>query len=639
MSQPRPRTRGAPGTPPPPPPPGGDADPPPVSPRTARRRALEELRETAEAHVTNDPTVDVTFPPDVSNLHTLSDFEVTCVIITFMRYCGHPDRGPLARALSVLEVIRNGNVGGSASPQPIGRDAVELARDRLATVDVYALQDPPGLADRIAPSLIADLGRLGERINYTLQRLQLVSDALGRGGAHGNDGGGGGSNGGSHQRERYAAAALKPGYGDAYHGPTAQPPVDVFEWLCSVDATFEAANASATVPLTDAAKIAHVMSLLRGAVLLDFKQTFEVARQRHHSINTWALYDDTVYDFTAFFVDIHTTLDEREKAFADYVATKSKGYYADPGTIARVLIRKRARVGGGSSTPSHLRIAPGALLNDYLKMLPAEMVNKVFNDVTFSRLNAGDTTAAPPPNLMPGTVQATLAVPLPHDANADRSVFMAINRAVEVSMTAYKAAVSATSATSSSRRPAGLHALIPDAGEPAAPSPPVTLAPTAHVQPWDPRLARIEAAINALTAAAGGGEMEMSTGDATSTAAGTEEAVFASLAQRNYNATKRRETNGNGKPKVPMRCYKCGEIGHGWRDCPKPGNDWVTPFRRFQRRMPPARNNEIAVAKNYVNRNGTLAAIDLFTDDDDDMVDDDEIVYSTTTSGELFYIR
>ena len=52
MSQPRPRTRGAPGTPPPPPPPGGDADPPPVSPRTARRRALEELRETAEAWVT-----------------------------------------------------------------------------------------------------------------------------------------------------------------------------------------------------------------------------------------------------------------------------------------------------------------------------------------------------------------------------------------------------------------------------------------------------------------------------------------------------------------------------------------------------------------------------------------------------------
>ena len=41
--------------------------------------------------------------------------------------------------------------------------------------------------------------------------------------------------------------------------------------------------------------------------------------------------------------------------------------------------------------------------------------------------------------------------------------------------------------------------------------------------------------------------------------------------------------------KKPLQCYRCGGWGHGWRECPSPGNiDW----RRLQRDEPPPEGKE-----------------------------------------------
>jgi hypothetical protein len=585
-----------------------------------------------EADLINNSAVDFSFAPADVDAEIATDAECTQFIIHMIRYMGNPARGPLGR---VLEHFRVGSMIIATA------DDINLLRDRLLAVDIFGIID--AFAEKVAPSLIVDLQHMAERVNYALQRLQrdaeMYASTVGAGGQQPGDR--------STARQTHASRALKPGVGEAYHGPSAQPPVNVFEWLCAVDATFEAANASADVPLTDATKTAHVVSLLRGACLLDFKALYAVAHTQHPSIQRWALYDDGIYDFTAFFIDVHTTLDEREKTYSEYKIAKSKGYHADPGTLARGLLRLRNRIGVGPSTPSHLRIAPGALLSDFLAMLPAEMVLKIFNDVTFATLNSGKDVAVTTAH-MTTAMQTTLAAPLPHDADSDALVFKAFNRAVEVAMTAYKAALSATSAAtaSSGARRAGLHALIPgaDTCNPCAED-----ADDADRDDIAGRLLHIEEAIRALSAgkhdSRGGGGRRLTALDAMIDGEHPDAAMFASLAQRNYNAMKRREIaaiNNGGTPEVrtDVRCYKCGKPGHMWRKCPEPGDNFVTPFRRFQQRrgMQPAKD-EITIAKNYVNRRGNLMAINLF-DDDDDMVevDDDEIIYSTTTTGELFWI-
>ena len=595
---------------------------PPPPPNRDNRRRLEGLRATVEARIIEDVTADFGAMPVFDDTIDTDDNHIDFAL-RFLRHMQDP-RGPVGHVVEFL----------TAPYYPtLDAPALTVLADRLTNTDVFSVLDRH--VNRLPPSLVNDLRAVAERANYLTNRLLMdARRAATRTGGDGEDLRADTAHTRTPStRPRDAASALKPGVGESYHGPAAQPPVDVWEYLVAVDAKFDAADAAADIPLNDATKVAHVISLLRGTVLLDFKNAFKTARLSHPDVNKWALHDDALYDFTAFFIDFNTTLDERERAHADYVATKRKGYFTDPGTLARALVRKRSRVGNGKATPSHLRIAAGALLNDYLAMLPPEMVVKIFNDTRFQALNTGsdpDVAGATAASVFPSAV----AVLTPNDAPSDKLVIMAFNRAVDIAMVAYKAAISASSAAAPTPRRAALHAFLPadshvledraataDADD-AAPPPPLA----AH-------LAAIESRLAALCESRGGGESVVcpSVDDKDDTA------VLASLAQRNYNAVRRQELRSPQAPRPPMKCYKCGKEGHAWRQCPEPGNNFVTPLRRFRQRrgMSPS-NDNLTIAKNYVNRNGTLMAIDI--DDDDAGLDEDDIVYSSTTAGELFVV-
>ena len=315
----------------------------------------EALRAEVEASLIANPDVIFDIPP----LLTTEGFDTaraaTEFAIRFIRYVNAPT-GPLRSAVTYLS-------GAAAPPDGSVQHNVSIIRARLLGTDVYTVID--ACEALVATSLIAELRSAGERINYTLNRLAAVDTPLIDHGGQANQG----DTSRGANRPTDASRALKPGAGDHYHGPTAVPHVDVFEWLCALDAVFDAADANADIKLTDATKRAHTISLLRGSVLIDFKAAYQLSSTSRPTLQRWALHDDTVYDFTSFFIDVHTTLDERERAYADYGVAKAKGYYTDPGSIARTLVRKRNRVGSGATTPSHLRIAPNTLLNDYLRML------------------------------------------------------------------------------------------------------------------------------------------------------------------------------------------------------------------------------------------------------------------------------
>jgi hypothetical protein len=603
--------------------------------------ALESVRRTVEAALVENAEVTFAAPPSppmgpMAELSVAAATEFTLRSLRF--WCG--TTGPVGKLTTYL---------GTSYYDELDVDDLRRLRAALFSVDVYPLLDVfDGPAPRVAPSLVTELRTLGARVNFLIARLDgdvsarvsrapVASDML-------PDAAGASS---SSSRARTAAQALKPGVGDTYHGPSAHPPVDVYEYLCSVDAIFTAADASAEVPLTDAQKCAHVISLLRGPTLIDFKTMYALACVSYPLLKTWALHDESVYDFTAFFVDVHTTLDERERAAAAYQDIKRKGYFADPGTIARTLVRKRARVGNGPATPAHLRISAGALLADFLALLPAEMVARVFADNTFASLNGGVDVAPPAADVAAaedrpfGLITHAVALATPHDTPADALVLRALNRAVAVAMVVYKAAVSASSAASAAPRRASLRALLPGA------PPEDAVGDTHHTAALLAAIARLDDRVASLAAAdagngGGGGAAIRAPSPLPSPSTDEDEATLvASLAQRNYNALRKQELRGTpATPRPPMRCFKCGEEGHGWRDCPKPGDNFVTPLRlasfRSRRGGPPPRDR-FTVAKHYVNRSGRLTSIEL-QDEDIDELDDEDVVYSTTADGELFVI-
>ena len=50
-----------------------------------------------------------------------------------------------------------------------------------------------------------------------------------------------------------------------------------------------------------------------------------------------------------------------------------------------------------------------------------------------------------------------------------------------------------------------------------------------------------------------------------------------------------RERDQAPENRKPMQCYKCGGWGHGWKDCPSPGNvDW----RKWKKNFPPREEKE-----------------------------------------------
>ena len=154
--------------------------------------------------------------------------------------------GPLRSAVTYLN-------GMTTMPDGNVLNNVSIIRARLLGTDVYTVID--ACEALVAASLVAELRSAGERINYTLNRLAAVDTPLNIDHGAQENQEGGTSRGAAKPTD--ASRALKPGVGDHYHGPTAVPHVDVFEWLCALDAVFDAADANAEVKLTDATKRAY----------------------------------------------------------------------------------------------------------------------------------------------------------------------------------------------------------------------------------------------------------------------------------------------------------------------------------------------------------------------------------------------
>lgn len=464
-----------------------------------------------------------------------------------------------------------------------------------------------------------------------------------------------------------ARLRLKPSVGTIYTGPDGAIPVHQFLRMAQnqfniADNGLDVNNGD--VLLTAEDKKLHIISLLDPSCSTTYHTDVASIPANSSKLTTYNFEGDTE-DFTFYIKSIFNRQNERSYHRQHYNEKLAEGYYTDPAQMLRNMRHSQTMIGNVEADNT---ITDEKLLTDYLGALPTEMQTAVYRDKEFDIVRSTANSAA-----------------------------AAVVLAKDIAFREYTAARAAYSAQSNQGRPtprARLHSIAHSA---SAPPMVLGLLPADHPaqlhhlrgdQEAD-RIAAIaesvgNAIVNRLPASWGEGSSRSPSGGWVepganrSPAHGLDRADLCNLcegppdehsdtmikaiacsnddffmmnshaninalAQRQYNADKRKEMQGDRAETenkfAKMRCFNCGQFGHPARLCDKPPAQQRTPFRRLSRRVqgprrgmqPPNRHNIIPVDLFRKNRQtGRMYHLD---DADVNDLDHDEVIYAAEADG------
>ena len=443
---------------------------------------------------------------------------------------------------------------------------------------------------------------------------------------------------------------LKPAVGTIYLGPDGAIPI--YQFLRMAQNQFDYADNgldanNGDVLLTAEDKKLHVISLLDPACSTTYHTDVASVPANSTKLTTYDL-DGGTEDFTFYLKSIFNRQNERSYYRQLYNEKVAQGYYTDPAQILRDMRHSQTMIGNVEADNT---ITDEKLLTDYLSALPTEMQTAVYRDKEFDviRMTANSAAAAvviakdiafreytaaraaysaqsnqgrPTPRARLHSMASSPAVPastlalLPdnhsahvhqlrdhqeadHIAAIAESVGNAIVNRLPASRGGWYQPASWGSGSGS--RSGGW--VEPGSDRPPAPG-------TSHADLCNmcegPPDEHSDSMIKAF--AVNNDEMFMMDNNsiimAERQANANLDANFNALAQRQYNADKRKEMQGEADNKfAKMRCFNCGQFGHPARLCDKPHSQQRTPFRRLSRRtsgprrgmQPPNRHSIIPV--------------------------------------------
>lgn len=380
--------------------------------------------------------------------------------------------------------------------------------------------------------------------------------------------------------------------------------VIIEDFLRAAHKQFVAADNNATVKLEHSDKINHVNQLLQGAADKAL-QTETLRAERSNTLPTTWNYPDSTDDYAHWLKTVVFGDKLRvNKIRTSYNEECARGFHTEPDKMVRTRIRLREEIGQSSDN----RVSSTQLLQDYLKVLPQDYLEKIFQDdkyKDYTQRNKLDNNGIPDP------------------AKQEQDDLLALDRAAVISTDQYKIFrhIALSGAPADGRQRRGYAAVLDN----LAADDDVRLAALRDIDntPADApiTLAMVDERINNHIAAAFSSSVSPRLGEGYTPAAmaqdnfdnldaddiraisdynalialGNPRDVAYSLAQREYNKSKRIELaqqtrapsgTAGGHDMEKIRCWACGKFGHMAADCPAPPRDRSTPFRRLRRRPP-----------------------------------------------------